>query len=163
MSNQMRVALACVRIVAGAAFFVLGCVKLNDPAFLYGGLLHELSDFGAPFPFYQKLLTRFVEHNQTLFAYLVGASGVLLGLSLLLGLLVSWSSLAGGFLLLNFACATSAGNPARLAGLLALAVALILLGRLGAGLKWGLDGWLIRHIKDWLVLFPLRLTAPQED
>lgn len=153
--------IACVRILAGLGFLAAGVLKLLDEAFLYGGLLHHLTDIGQPYSFYLPIVNRFVELNQTLFAFATALGEILVGLSLLLGMFVSVGALGGIFLLLNFALATSSGQPTRLAWHVALALLLLLLGRMGAGLKWGVDAWLVRRLKDWLVLFPLRWKAPQ--
>ncbi len=160
MMSKLASVLAVLRILAGSAFIFSGVTKLLDDSFLYGGLMHRIYELGTPFPIYQKFLLRFVELHQTAFAAASAAGEITVGLSLVLGLLVSWGTLGGIFLVANFALATCAGSPARLAIHGGVALLLLLLGRMGAGLKWGLDGWLIRHVKDWLVLFPLRLQAP---
>lgn len=159
----MRRALAVLRILAGAGITAAGLTKLLDPAFLYGGLLHTLGEYGRAYPFYQDwMLNRYVEWNQTLFAYAVGIGELLVGVCLLLGLLVSLASLGGIFLMINFTLAISAGNPVSLVVHLVFVSLFVVLGRAAAGLTWGLDALLVRRINEALILFPFRLSLPEE-
>lgn len=159
----MRRLLAILRMLVGAGMTAAGLSKLLDPAFLYGGMLHQLAEYGSPYPFYRDwVIHRYVEWNQTLFAYAVAIGELLVGLCLLLGLLVSLASLGGIFLMVNFTLAVSAGNPVALALHVAFIGVLVLLGRAGAGLTWGVDGWLVEHVNEAVVLFPFRLSLPEE-
>jgi uncharacterized membrane protein YphA (DoxX/SURF4 family) len=152
--------LAVLRILAGGGFLYSGLTKFADPGFLFGGLMHHIQDAGRAFPLYEEFLLRFVEFRQEQFAYLVAAGETLVGISLLLGAWVSMSTLAGAFLVLNFALATTWDNlPMMLAHLL-LAVLLVLLGRCGAGLTWGLDRVLVDLLRERIVLFPWRPEIP---
>jgi uncharacterized membrane protein YphA (DoxX/SURF4 family) len=153
--------LAILRILIGLAFFAAGIWKLQDADLLYGGLLHRLEALGRPFAFYQRIIARFFEFNQTMVIFAVAVCEILGGLMLLVGFQVSLASLGAAFLLMNYAFATTAGNWLHFSFYLAGALLLLLLGRMGAGLTWGVDGWLIRYWKDWLVLFPLRIRAPR--
>jgi uncharacterized membrane protein YphA (DoxX/SURF4 family) len=110
MAGKLGGLLAMLRILAGGALLYSGVSKLLDDEFLYGGLLHQLTELGKAFPFYQSLLIRFVELHQTAFAFAVAIGEILVGLSLLFGLLVSWGALGGVFLVVNFALATTAHN-----------------------------------------------------
>jgi uncharacterized membrane protein YphA (DoxX/SURF4 family) len=157
----MRAILSLVRIGAGCLFFFLGAKKLLDPGFLYGGLMHALEAAGHPFPFYETFLNSGVERHQALFTFGVSIGELLLGISLLLGAYVSLSSVFGAILLVNIALATTYGNWLHFAAHLAGAVALLLLGRIGAGLTWGLDAWLVDRLPPALVLFPLRRSPPR--
>jgi uncharacterized membrane protein YphA (DoxX/SURF4 family) len=151
---------AILRISIGAGFLWSGASLLRDSALLYGGLLNALEQYGKPFPFYESFLSRFVELHQEFFAFGVAVGELLIGISFLTGALVSLSALAGAILVLNFAFATSYGDLPRMLLNLASALAFLLFGRLGAGLTWGLDGWLVRHIHEAIVLFPLRRSLP---
>lgn len=152
--------LAVLRILVGGAFLYSGLTKFSDPGFLFGGLIHHIRDEGRAFPLYEQFLLRFVEFRQEQFAYAVAAGETLAGISLLLGAWVSMGTLAGAFLVLNFALATTWDNlPMMLAHLL-LAVLLVLLGRCGAGLTWGLDRVLAEFIHERLLLFPWRPQIP---
>jgi uncharacterized membrane protein YphA (DoxX/SURF4 family) len=155
-------ALAVVRILIGGIFLWLGIRKLADPAFLFGGLMHTLAEYGTPYESYRRFfLQRFVDYNQEFFAYAVALGAILLGLSFLLGAMVSWASLGGAFLMLNFGLATSAGKPLLMALHALFALLFLALGRFGAGATWGVDGWLAQHIREGLVFFPLRLSWPR--
>lgn len=153
--------LAVLRILIGAFFVWVGASMLLNQDLLYGGLLHKLNETGGPVEHYRTLFLRFIEFRETLVVYLVAGCSILAGVSYLAGLLVSLSSLGAAILVLNVGLASSSGNGVRLAAHVAAALFLLLLGHMGAGLKWGLDGWLIRYVKDWLVLFPLRRRAPK--
>ncbi len=153
---------AMVRMALGGGSLFLGATHLLDSGFLYGGLMHHLAEVGRPFPFYERILRRFVELHQEEFAYAVAAGETLVGLSLLLGAWVSAGVLGGIFLVVNFALATTWGNWPMLlahAGLLALLVAL---GCCGAGLTWGCDGWLASRVNEKLLLFPWRRRVPAD-
>lgn len=151
----LRRLVTILRMLIGAAFVALGAMKLNNPEFLYGGIFRALEEAGKPYAFYQPLLNRF-EFRQELLAHAVSIGEILLGVSYLSGALVSLASCAGAFLMINIALATSAGNIANLVVHLGFAVILLAMGRAGAGLQWGLDGWLAERVHEGLVLFPLR-------
>jgi uncharacterized membrane protein YphA (DoxX/SURF4 family) len=153
-------AFAVLRILMGAAFLYLGIQKLHNADFLYGGLMHKLEEFGQPWPFYQYFMSRYVEGHQTFFTFAVSFGEILLGVSFLLGAFVSLSSFAGAVMLVNIALATTYGFPERLAAHLGGAAVLLLMGSLGTGLTWGLDGWLVGRIPPLAVLLPLRRSIP---
>ena len=153
--------IAIIRILIGLAFLAAGIVKLMNPTLLYGGLLLELSEHGQPYDFYdQYLLGRFVERHQELFAYTAAIGEILVGLSFLTGALVSLAALGGVFMMVNYGLAVSAGKPLVMALHVLFALAFLALGRYGAGLTWGVDGWLARRINEVFVLFPLRFSLP---
>lgn len=151
---------AVLRMLIGAGFLWLGTQKFFDAELLYGGLMRRIEEHGTPFPLYGDFLLRYVELNQDAFVLALAIGEVLVGLSFLFGLLVSLGAVGGAFLALNIALATTYGNLPGMALHLCLAGVLLLLGRGAAGLTWGLDGWLIRHVNDAVVLFPLRRRAP---
>jgi uncharacterized membrane protein YphA (DoxX/SURF4 family) len=153
--------LAVARILSGLCFFICGVLLLRDDTFIYGGLMHGLSGLGRPFPFFRPFLNRFVELRQTQVAELFAAAAIVIGVLLVIGLMVSWASLGAAGLLSGVLFATTYGSPLRLSAGLAAILAMLVLGRMAAGVTWGLDGWLLRHLKDWLVLFPLRLEVPR--
>jgi hypothetical protein len=156
----LRRGISVARILIGIAALVVGVKNLLDPGFLYGSLYFRLSEFGTPYTFYQRVLTRF-EFQQTLLAYCVCASQILLGLSYLTGAVVSLASLGAAFLVLNFALATSAGSVGWLILLLLCAAIFLAMGYAGAGLHWGVDGWLVERINEKVILFPLRFRLPK--
>lgn len=161
-------AIAMVRILVGIALLAAGIVKLMNPAFLFGGLLLELSKYGLPYSFYDRyFLGRYGPYYPELFAYTVAIGEILVGTSFLTGALVSLGALGGAFMMLNFGMAISAGKPLMMAVHVLFALVFLALGRYGAGLTWGVDGWLARRINEVIILFPLRLSLPdyfpQED
>lgn len=153
-------ALSILRILMGAALLFVGIQKLSDPEFLYGGLMHTLEGLGQPWPFYQGFLTGYVELHQTFFTFAFSCGEILLGVSFLLGAFVSISSVGGAVLVVNIALATAYSAPERLVAHLCGAALLLLMGRMGVGLCWGLDGWLVDRVAPVAVLFPLRLSVP---
>ena len=106
----VRVSAALLRMLLGGGFIYLGVLKLQDPGFLYGGLVHEIRSFGDPFPLYERLLLRAVEFRQEFFAYAAAIGSIVIGASLLLGAFVSLGATVGAFLVLNFALATTWGD-----------------------------------------------------
>jgi hypothetical protein len=157
----LRHVIAVLRILGGAGLLALGISLLRDAGFLFGGLIHRLEEFGRPFAFYRSFLERFVEFHQELLAYLLAGGILFVGVSLLLGLLVSWGAVAGAILAVNFGLATTAGNWLGTCLWVAVAALLLLMGRRAAGLTWGLDAWLVERISAGLVLFPLRVRPPE--
>jgi uncharacterized membrane protein YphA (DoxX/SURF4 family) len=158
----IRRIVAIVRMALGGGFLYLGVIHLLDAGFLYGGLMHHIAEAGTPFPFYQRILRRFVELHQEEYAYAVAAGEILVGLSLLLGAWVSAGVLGGIFLVVNFALATTWGNWPMLAAHMGLLALLVALGRCGAGLTWGCDGWLASRVNEKLLLFPWRRRVPAD-
>jgi len=153
--------LAVVRILIGILFVGTGIYMLTDQDLLYGGLLHRLTETGGPVRFYRSIVLPYLERHETQIVYLWAAANISAGLFFVTGTLTSLTSLAAAALVLNCGLASSSGNWPRFLAHVAGALALLLIGRLGAGLAWGVDGLLIRRYQDWLVLFPLRRKAPQ--
>ena len=154
--------IAVVRILIGIGLLALGIMQLMNPSFLYGGLLLDLSERGRPYGLYQRYVVgRYVELHQEFFAYAVACGEILVGAGFLAGALVSLASLGGAFLLLNFGMAVSAGRPLVMALHVAGALVFLALGRFGAGLTWGVDGWLAQRINAVFILFPLRFSLPK--
>lgn len=151
---------AVVRMLLGGGFLFLGVTKLMDVEFLYGGLLHRIRGRGQAFPLYDQFLFRFVEMQQEQYSYAVAIGESLVGISLLLGIWVSFGTLVGAFLVLNFALATTWDNVPQMLAHLLLVALLVLLGRGGAGLTWGLDRVLINFVNKRAMLFPWNPKVP---
>ena len=151
--------LAVVRILVGVALVWLGVRLLMDHDFLYGGLLEHLSRTGGPVRGYWRL-SPFFERYETAVAFFSAWASICAGVFFISGTLISLTSLGASALLMNYALASSSGNWPHFLALLASALTLLLLGRLGAGCTWGVDAWLIERFQDWLVLFPLRRKSP---
>jgi hypothetical protein len=152
--------IAIVRILIGVLFVFLGVRILLDQDLLYGGLMHHLNVTGGPVRFYSRFFLRAVEARETLVVYCAAGANIFVGVLFITGTLFSLSSLAAAFLVLNYGLASSASNYLRLFEFVLASALLIGLGCMGAGLTWGVDGLLIRSIKDQIVLFPLRRRAP---
>src|ERR1700693_1605610 len=108
----LRRPLAIARILLGILFVVKGVEKLSNLDFIYGGLMLALDAAGRPFPFYEVVLTNYVDAHQTIFTYLVVGGQLLLGLSFATGAFISLSSAAGAFMMLNISGATNCGSTA---------------------------------------------------
>ncbi|MBI3644886.1 MAG: hypothetical protein HY233_02825 [Acidobacteriales bacterium] len=160
MNTTIARALAVVRILIGIGFVWMGISMLMNHGFLYGGLLEHLTATGGPVRIYRDIFLRVVEPRETLVVYFASTVSILLGLLYLTGTLISLTSLASSFLVVNYGLASSSWNRPRQLLFFLATVLLLMLGRMGAGCTWGVDGWLIRRFKDWLVLFPLRRKAP---
>jgi uncharacterized membrane protein YphA (DoxX/SURF4 family) len=159
LNTTLARVLAVVRILVGVGFVWLGVSLLLNQNFLYGGLLEHLMATGGPVRRYLRMYL-FIERHETVFAYFSASASICAGVFFVTGTLVSLTSLGASALVMNYALASSSGNWPRFLTLLAAALALLLLGRLAVGLTWGVDGWLIERFEDWLVLFPLRRSAP---
>lgn len=152
--------IAVVRILIGIWFLWIGARMLMDQELLYGGLLRWLTETGGPVRLYQRFVP-FIERNETNLAFLAAAANIGVGLFFVSGALISLASLAAAALVLNYALASSSANYPHFIACLSGSAVLLALGRLGAGLTWGVDAWLIQRFQDWLVLFPLCRKAPE--
>ena len=155
-------AVAVLRILVGVGFLFAGISKLLDEDLLYGGLMQHLDSYGRAFPLYERFLHRFVEFNQEMFVYAAAIGEILVGTCFLTGALVSLAAMGGALLIVNYGLAISYGNIPVMAVHLLAARVLLWLGRKGAGLAWGVDGWLVEHVNEAVVLFPLRRSLPEE-
>lgn len=160
MNTTIARALAVVRILIGVGFVWVGISMLLDQDLLFGGLMHHVRSTGGPVRIYRDIFLRVVEPRETLVVYFASTVSILLGLLYLTGTLISLTSLASSFLVLNYGLASSSWNRPRQLLFFLATVLLLMLGRMGVGCTWGVDGWLIRRFKDWIVLFPLRRKAP---
>ncbi|MBI3662053.1 MAG: hypothetical protein HY234_03260 [Acidobacteria bacterium] len=160
MSSTRARVIAGVRILIGIGFLWTGIRMLMNHDLLFGGLLHRLSETGGPVRFYRENFLRYIERYETAVVYLSAAANIGAGFFFLTGTLISLTSLGAAALVLNYGLASSAGNWPRMLAHVVAALLLVALGWLGAGLTWGVDGWLIQRFQDWLVLFPLRRKAP---
>lgn len=106
------VALAVLRIVVGAFFFVFGEYKVFGTQFtLHGGFQEDIKGFvqqGA-YPFMVPVLNAILAHGAVAMAFSVAYGELLIGLSLLSGVLSRLASIFG--LLLMMAMWLSGGYP----------------------------------------------------
>ena len=151
---------AVIRIVTGLLFLWVGISILMNEDLLFGGLMRYLDLTGGPMRFYRDFALPVIERHETLLTHVVGFASIAVGVLYVTGTLVSLTSLLAAFLVANFGLASSSMNRTREVVFLLLTLLMLMLGRVGAGLTWGVDGRLIRRFQDWLVLFPLRRKAP---
>ena len=140
-----RTALVVLRIYLGVVFLVAALPKFQEDFTqgLLGFLNHVALDRGHPF--YQEFVQRIVIPHASLFAILVSWGELLVGLSLVLGLLTRVSAVVAFLLTVNYMFAkgnwfwTPSSNDAAFA-MISLA---LLLG--AAGRTFGLDSLLARR------------------
>ena len=159
MAPVKTLALLAARLFLGFAFLVFGWTKVSgDPVFEGKTFSQFFPQFvqnslqGHPFHFWRPVLQVFVEPHAGLFAAAVAWGEFLLGASLLLGALVSFSAVGGILLMasIQFCSSPFAGErplSERVGGLLesgAVALVLLLLAVFGAGRPVGVDAWLFR-------------------
>jgi thiosulfate dehydrogenase (quinone) large subunit len=156
----LRRPIAILRILFGVLFVVKSAMKFANEDYLYGGLMDSIERAGRAFPFYEGVLSNYVDTHQGFFTYAIPFGELLVGLSLVFGAFVSLSAAAGAFMIVNYTLATDYGSSQRLVEHLAMVVLLVTLGCMGAGLTWGLDRWLVRRSGSALVLLPLRRSVP---
>ena len=154
---MMRRILAIVRMLVGALLITLSIQKFGNAGFFEpDNLARELSQNGMAFPFYQDILDRFILPNAPVFALLVAAGELVVGVSFLLGAFTNMFSVVGTFMVLNITLAVCYGNVGGLIGHLVFLVVVGLLGVYSTGNTWGLDASLARRLSTRLVYFPYR-------
>lgn len=154
---MMKRILAIVRILAGALLVSLSIKKFLDAGFFEPeGLARELSQNGTAFPFYQAILDRYIFPRATVFAFLVAAGELIVGLSFLLGAFTNLFSVVAVFMILNFCLAVCYGNIGSLIGHLVFIGVVGLISVYSAGTTWGVDASLARRLSSRLVFFPYR-------
>lgn len=161
MSSARGRVIAVLRILIGLLFVCFGVSMLMDQDLLYGGLLHHLNETGGPVRLFRSVALPLIERHETSFVYLAAAANIVFGFFLVTGTLVSLSSLAAAAFVVSYGLASSSHNRPRILLFSLATLLLLMLGRMGAGLVWGVDALLIRRFQDWLILFPFRLKAPK--
>jgi uncharacterized membrane protein YphA (DoxX/SURF4 family) len=149
--NSPRQTIAVVRIATSVFFLLFGEYKVAGPAFAHSGFQTYLHDYigSTAVSFYRPVLAHIVLPHAVFFGYAVGIIELLIGISLLLGLLVRPGCLLGIFFLLNLTLASwwDAGHGvpiwryfgARL-DTLPMLLLLVVFYAADAGQTWGLDG-----------------------
>jgi len=102
-TDSNTVAITLLRITIGLLFIVFGQYKVFGTEFtLHGGFQATLRDFihSGAYPFMVPILQGILAHAATLMAFLVAYGELLIGISLLLGVLSRLASLFGLFLML---------------------------------------------------------------
>lgn len=141
--NRAKQGLALLRIGFGLFFLQAGWQKLGMPEFSTG-LASQLQSWAAqnPYPFYQTFLNQVAIPNASLFTRLVIYGEILVGASLIVGLLSSYA-LCGAILMnLNYFLAMGNSNPvASSINLLCVLCGVSLLYG-NSSETYGLDRWL---------------------
>jgi thiosulfate dehydrogenase [quinone] large subunit len=148
--------IAATRIATGIIFLFFAEYKIASPAFAYGGFegwIHQFVDEGTAVGFYKIFLVKFVLVHPVLCARMIAWGELVIGLSLVLGLLVRPASVGGAILMIALALSTwyapGHGAPlwkyfgANLAHIPLLFLFAIFYAT-RAGDVWGLDGRLHR-------------------
>jgi thiosulfate dehydrogenase [quinone] large subunit len=150
--NQGSRAIAVARIATAVFFPFFGEYKVFGSAFAHGGFQEYLRGYlnGSAVSFYRPVLANLVLPHAVFFGYMVGVVELFIGISLLLGIYVRASSIAGMLHMISLAMATwwepGHGVPTwRYFGAeldhLPLLLLFIVFYATGAGDTWGLDGW----------------------
>lgn len=150
-SSALSRTIAAVRIATSVFFLLFGEYKVAGPGFAHGGFQTYLHDYiaNSALGFYRPVLSALVLPHAVFFGYLVGVVELLVGISLLIGLLVRPASVLGILFLLNltFAAWWEPGHGAPLwryfgarLDTLPLILLLVIFFAADAGQMWGLDG-----------------------
>lgn len=150
-SSALLRTVAAVRILTSVFFLLFGEYKVAGPEFAHGGFQTYLRDYIAQsgVNFYRPVLSSVVLPHAVFFGYFVGVLELLIGISLLLGLLVRPASILGILFLINLLLATwwAPGHDApawRYFGAeldhIPLLLLLVIFYAADAGRVWGLDG-----------------------
>jgi len=145
--------IALTRIATGFLFLLFGEYKVASPAFAHGGFQKYLEGYiqSEAVSFYRPFLLHVVLPHAVFFGYMVGVLELAIAVSLIAGLWVRGSSIAGALFMLNILLATwwSPGQGAafwRYFGAELDTIPLIFLFLIfyasDAGLMWGYDATL---------------------
>ncbi len=103
--NGLKWTIAVVRVVVGIIFLFFGWYKVASPAFARGGIRQYFDRFlqhQTVVSFYRPFLERIAVPHAALFGYGVGIGELLIGLSLVSGVLVRVAAVGGIFYMFNF-------------------------------------------------------------
>jgi len=142
--------LAVLRIFAGLFFLNAGIPKLNSE--FVGGMAATLKGFAdGSWEWYRDFLLNTALPHATSLGYLVSLGEVAIGAALLLGLFTGLASIAGASMTINYYLATSHMGPASEGINLYATVVFIILLATQAGRVWGLDYYLARKWRGWIL------------
>jgi uncharacterized membrane protein YphA (DoxX/SURF4 family) len=114
-ANPQSRALAFLRIAIGMLFLIFAEYKLTSTKFIWGGGLRgwivQFLEVGQCYPFLRPFLRHVVLSHTVLFATAVSLSELLIGLSLVSGILVRWASLGGLLLMLTLLFSSNYPGP----------------------------------------------------
>ena len=150
-----RQTLAIARIVTGIYFFLFGEYKVFTDTFRNGGLQRAIASYinEQSVSFYKPFLAGVVQPHITAWSYAIGIGELLIGISLIVGLLVRPASVFGAIHMLSLTLATWNGaGPgaafwrvvANQLGHIPMLLLLAIFCAADAGTTWGLDARLRR-------------------
>lgn len=144
-----------LRLYLGWSWLAAGWEKVRDPAYASGEAVTAFLQGAlknAPYGWYKGLIQSTFMPNAKLFAFLVTWGEVLVGVALFLGAFTVLAAIAGIVMNISFLLAGSVStNPLYIIIQFALIFS-------GAGLVWGIDGWLMRSGRR----IPVLLAGPSE-
>ncbi len=103
--NELKWTIAVVRVVVGIIFLLFGWYKVASPAFAHGGIQQYFSrflDHNTVVSFYRPFLEKVALPYASLFGYGVGMAELLIGGSLVSGVLVRAAAAGGILYMTNF-------------------------------------------------------------
>lgn len=111
--NQQSRALALLRIAVGLLFLIFAQYKLTSTQFIRHGMASYIRHFieGGSYPFMQPFLRNIILPHAILFGAVVAITELLIGLSLITGILVRWASLGGLLMMLLYLFSANYPGP----------------------------------------------------
>jgi uncharacterized membrane protein YphA (DoxX/SURF4 family) len=111
--NPQSRALAFLRIAVGLLFLIFAQYKLLSRKFIWGGMASYIGHFiqSGCYPFMHSFLKNIVLPHAVVFGAIVAISELLIGLSLITGVLVRWASLGGLVMMLLFLFSANYPGP----------------------------------------------------
>lgn len=102
-SPQAR-ALAFLRIAVGILFLIFAEYKLTSTRFIWGGMVNYIGHFveHGCYPFMHSFLKSIILPHAVFFGAVVAIAELLIGLSLVTGVLLRWASIGGLAMMLLF-------------------------------------------------------------
>jgi uncharacterized membrane protein YphA (DoxX/SURF4 family) len=112
-ANQQSRALAFLRIAVGLLFLIFAQYKLTSTKFISGGMANYISHFiqSGCYPFTRSFLKNIILPHAVFFGAFVAITELLIGLSLITGVLVRWASLGGLAMMLLFLFSSNYPGP----------------------------------------------------
>jgi len=103
--DGLKLTIAIVRMCVGIIFLLFGWYKVAGPAFAHGGIQHYVQGFldrNMVVSFYRPFLEKVALPHALFLGYGVGVVELLIGLSLVSGILVRIAATGGAFYMVNF-------------------------------------------------------------
>lgn len=103
-ANPQARALAFLRISVGLLFLIFAQYKLTSTRFIWGGMANYIGHFikQGCYPFMHPFLVNVILPHAVFFGAVVAITELLIGLSLVTGVMVRWASLGGLLMMLLY-------------------------------------------------------------